>query len=107
MTEQVLTALQRIRIGSWRPRRSCSGIAAVVLIANTIRLSIFARRREVEVMKLVGRDQLVRPLPFMLEGMLPDLGRPVRRLLLAAVYTALKPGSTAGLPSPPTCSRAA
>src|SRR2546423_682581 len=30
------------------------GVAAVVLIGNTIRLSIFARRREIEVMKLVG-----------------------------------------------------
>ncbi len=37
-------------------------IASILLIANTIRLSLYARRREVEVMKLVGRDRLVHPL---------------------------------------------
>ena len=50
------------------------GIAAIVLIQNTIRLSIFSRRREIEVMKLVGRHQLRScALPFMLEGMLTGL----------------------------------
>jgi cell division transport system permease protein len=46
------------------------GIAAVVLIANTIRLSIFSRRREIEVMKLVGATNWFVRVPFVLEGML-------------------------------------
>ena len=46
------------------------GIAAVLLIGNTIRLSIFARRREVEVMKLVGATNWFVRWPFMLEGMI-------------------------------------
>ena len=46
------------------------GVAAVVLIQNTIRLSIFSRRREIEVMKLVGATNAFVRLPFMLEGML-------------------------------------
>jgi cell division transport system permease protein len=47
--------------------------AAVLLISNTIRLSIFARRREVEVMKLVGATNWFVRLPFMLEGMICGL----------------------------------
>ena len=49
------------------------GVAAVVLIANTIRLSIFARAREIEVMKLVGASNVFVRVPFMLEGMLTGL----------------------------------
>jgi cell division transport system permease protein len=49
------------------------GVAAVVLIANTIRLSIFARSREIEVMKLVGASNVFVRVPFMLEGMLTGL----------------------------------
>jgi cell division transport system permease protein len=48
-------------------------IAAVLLIGNTIRLSIFARRREVEVMKLVGATNWFVRWPFMLEGMIAGL----------------------------------
>ena len=45
-------------------------IASVILIANTIRLSIFSRRREIEVMKLVGASNWFVRGPFMLEGLL-------------------------------------
>jgi cell division transport system permease protein len=43
--------------------------AATLLIANTIRLSIFARRREIEVMKLVGATNWFIRGPFILEGL--------------------------------------
>ena len=44
--------------------------AATLLIANTIRLSIFSRRREIEVMKLVGATNWFVRGPFMLEGLI-------------------------------------
>lgn len=43
-------------------------IASILLISNTIRLSLFARRREVEVMKLVGATDSFIRWPFVLEG---------------------------------------
>ena len=48
-------------------------IAATILIGNTIRLSIFARRREIEVMKLVGASNWFVRGPFMVEGLLTGL----------------------------------
>jgi cell division transport system permease protein len=45
-------------------------IASVLLISNTIRLSLFARRREVEVMKLVGATDWFIRWPFVIEGIL-------------------------------------
>jgi cell division transport system permease protein len=48
-------------------------VASVILIANTIRLSIFSRRREIEVMKLVGASNWFVRGPFMLEGLLQGL----------------------------------
>jgi cell division transport system permease protein len=45
-------------------------IASILLISNTIRLSLFARRREVEVMKLVGATDWFIRWPFVIEGIL-------------------------------------
>jgi cell division transport system permease protein len=47
--------------------------ASALLIANTIRLSIFSRRREIEVMKLVGATNWFVRGPFMLEGLIVGL----------------------------------
>jgi cell division transport system permease protein len=43
-------------------------LASILLIANTIRLSLYARRREVEVMKLVGATDWFIRWPFVIEG---------------------------------------
>jgi cell division transport system permease protein len=48
-------------------------ISAAVLILNTIRMAIFARRREVSVMKLVGATNWFIRVPFMSEGLLQGL----------------------------------
>jgi cell division transport system permease protein len=58
-------------------------LASIALVANTIRLSIFARRREVEVMKLVGATNWFIRWPFVIEGMIVGLiGGSVAVLLL-------------------------
>ena len=48
-------------------------VVAVGLIWNTIRTAMFARRREIEVMKLVGATKWFIRVPFMLEGLLQGL----------------------------------
>ncbi len=48
-------------------------LAAVVLIFNTIRLSIHARRKEIEVMKLVGATNWFVRIPFIFEGLFEGL----------------------------------
>jgi cell division transport system permease protein len=57
-------------------------ITSVLLIANTIRLSIFSRRREIEVMKLVGATNWFVRGPFMLEGLICGLIGSVAAVLL-------------------------
>jgi cell division transport system permease protein len=48
-------------------------VASLLLVGNTIRLSIYARRREVEVMKLVGATNWFIRWPFMVEGLVCGL----------------------------------
>jgi cell division transport system permease protein len=62
--------------------------ASIALIANTIRLSIFARRREVEVMKLVGATNWFIRWPFVIEGVIVGfLGGVLSVILLAIAKT--------------------
>jgi cell division transport system permease protein len=58
-------------------------VASILLISNTIRLSLFSRRREVEVMKLVGATDSFIRWPFVIEGIvLGALGGIVAVLML-------------------------
>jgi len=47
--------------------------AALLVVANTIRLAVYARRDEIEIMKLVGATNAYVRTPFLLEGMLQGL----------------------------------
>ncbi|MFS3128650.1 permease-like cell division protein FtsX [Nocardioides sp. Bht2] len=48
-------------------------LAALLLVANTIRLAAFARRREISIMRLVGASRLYISLPFLLEALVTAL----------------------------------
>jgi cell division transport system permease protein len=60
-------------------------IASTLLIANTIRLSIFSRRREIEVMKLVGATNWFVRGPFMLEGLLCGIAGALGAVILLVI----------------------
>ncbi|HZU78823.1 MAG TPA: FtsX-like permease family protein [Acidimicrobiales bacterium] len=63
------------------------GLSAIVLVLNTIRLAIFARRREVSVMKLVGATNWFIRVPFMCEGLVQGvLGAVVAALVVIGLH---------------------
>ncbi len=67
-------------------------VAAAVLVANTLRLGVYARRDELEIMKLVGATDAFVELPFLIEGLLQGLiGAGLATLSLLALYAALAP----------------
>lgn len=62
-------------------------LAVVFIVSNTIRLTIYARRDELEVMSLVGATRMFIKMPFLLEGLLQGLaGGLLSLLLLFATY---------------------
>lgn len=71
--EKVIETLSVLKgvLGMWTVVMSVALLfASVLLIWNAIRTAMFARRREIEVMKLVGATNWFIRLPFMLEGLL-------------------------------------
>jgi cell division transport system permease protein len=63
--------------------------AAVLLISNTTQLAIYARRREIEIMKLVGATNWFVRLPFMLEGIAAGVAGAGIALVLVGVIKTL------------------
>jgi cell division transport system permease protein len=60
-------------------------VSPTLLIGNTIRLANFSRRREIEVMKLVGATNRFIRGPFMLEGLITGLAGSLAAILLLAL----------------------
>ena len=65
-------------------------LASILLVGNTIRLSLYARRREVEVMKLVGATDWFIRWPFVIEGILVGaVGAVIALVILGVMKVAL------------------
>lgn len=63
------------------------GIVVLYIITNTIRLTVFARRKEIEIMKLVGATDWFIRWPFMLEGIILGLsGALISAIILSKGY---------------------
>lgn len=67
-------------------------LAAVALIAVTIRLHAYARRRETSIMRLVGATDFYIRLPFVLEGVIATLAGAIGAVLILTVATVLVSG---------------
>jgi len=72
-------------------------VSSLFLIVNTIRLATFARRREIEVMKLVGASNWFVRVPFMAEGLVQGV---IGAALAIGVVVALKVGFDSWFDSP-------
>jgi cell division transport system permease protein len=98
-TQQIHTEEKFINVSKW----VCLGIAlvlivsAAVLILNSIRMAIFARRREVSVMKLVGATNWFIRVPFMSEGLIQGfLGSALAAGATFIVYWFINRAGTSG-----------
>jgi cell division transport system permease protein len=67
-------------------------LATAVLVSNTLRLAVFARREEIEILKLVGATDGFVTAPFLIEGLLQGLlGAGLAAAALLALHGALVP----------------
>lgn len=73
-------------------------LATLLIVANTIRLSVYARRDEIEILRLVGASRAFVGLPFVLEGLVQGLAGGVLALgLLYGLFRLLLPLFAGGL----------
>ena len=71
--EPIYGSHRRAASGRARRSRAFLVVAALLLVANTIRLAAFARRKEIGIMRLVGASTLYIALPFLLEALVTAL----------------------------------
>jgi cell division transport system permease protein len=88
-TNKILTATRVVKL-TMALLAGLLVLASVLLVSNTIRLSLFSRRREVEVMKLVGATDWFIRWPFVMEGvLLGAVGGLFAVILLGVIKVAL------------------
>ena len=88
-TDKILSATRVVKL-TMGLLAALLALASLLLVANTIRLSMFARRREIEVMKLVGATDWFIRWPFVIEGVLVGaLGGITAIVLLGVVKVSL------------------
>ena len=74
-------------------------LVAAIIISNTIRLTVFARRKEIAIMQLVGATSLYIRAPFIVEGLIDGLiGSGIAVGILAAARIELLPKLFAAMP---------
>jgi cell division transport system permease protein len=92
------------RAARWGGLALCAGLAlvAMIIVVSTIRLTVFARRTEIEVMRLVGGTAWFIRWPFVVEGALTGAASAgLALLLVVGGYTWLARGTHATLPFVP------
>jgi cell division transport system permease protein len=72
---------------------------AAIIISNTIRLTVFARRREIAIMQLVGASAMYVRMPFIFEGLIDGvLGAVLALIVLAIARLQLLPKLIVAIP---------
>ena len=72
LAETITSIKQAVRVGSYTIE-GILALVALVIISNTIRITVFSRKREINIMKWVGATNSFIKLPFIVEGMLIGL----------------------------------
>ena len=73
-------------------------LATLLIVANTIRLAVYSRRDELEILSLVGASRAFVSTPFLLEGLLQGgIGAALALTLLFALFRLVLPGFEFGL----------
>jgi cell division transport system permease protein len=73
-------------------------LATLLIVSNTIRLAVYARRDEIEILRLVGAGRSFVSIPFMVEGFIQgSLGGLIAVALLYGLFRILTPGLEGGL----------
>lgn len=87
MVEKIFALTKWVRIIGYT-LMALLGLAAVFLISTTIRLTLFARRKEIQIMKFVGATDWFIRWPYILEGMFIGIvGAVISIIILAFAYT--------------------
>jgi cell division transport system permease protein len=73
-------------------------LATLLIVSNTIRLAVYARRDEIEILRLVGAGRSFVSIPFLVEGLIQgSLGGLIAVTLLYGLFRILTPGLEGGL----------